>query len=518
MQELKAGSLLQGGKYRIVTMLGQGGFGITYQAMMKSLVSGNLGGLDIEVPVAVKEFFLKDMCVRHPDSSYVSVPSTGSKEQMQRYREKFVKEARNIATLSHPHIVKVLDVFEENGTVYYAMQFLPGGSLRDRMRQGPMAEAEAVNYIRQIADALGYMHQSKHLCHYDVKPGNILVDSNGDAKLIDFGISKSYDKQGNETSTTPVGLSPGYAPFEQYQNSLHDFSPQSDIYSLGATLLALLTGEAPPEAPQVIENGIGERPAYISMNTWQAISKSMVTLRKERPQTIAEFLDILDNGLSVSEETVVVEEPAEEPEVTHTRVVVEQQPDTPTQPKPIQEEVPNQSEPIQREVPKPFPRKDNNILKYVFIVVGVAVIVFAAIFLFKGKKDSPQVSEQPVVVDSATINDKIQKPIIEEKKTSSTKTAPQKEKASKAKQPVESSSQNKKNTSASSTNKASNPSSTSSKPSSNEQIKKSSTINKITGKSYSSSQSKKDAVDDLFNSKPNTNKSSKQKAVDNLFE
>lgn len=517
MQELKAGSLLQGGKYHIIKMLGQGGFGITYQAMMKSSVSGNLGGMDIDVPVAVKEFFLKDLCVRYPDSSYVSVPSTGSKEQMQRYREKFVKEARNIATLSHPHIVKVLDVFEENGTVYYAMQFLPGGSLRDRMRQGPMAEAEAVNYIRQIADALGYMHQQKHLCHYDVKPGNILVDSNGDAKLIDFGISKSYDKQGNETSTTPVGLSPGYAPFEQYQNSLHDFSPQSDIYSLGATLLALLTGEAPPEAPQVIENGIGERPANISLHTWQAISQSMVTLRKERPQTIAAFLDILDNGLPVSEDTVVVEEPVEEPEVTQTRVV-EQQHYIPTQPKPIQVEVSKQPEPIQREVPKPFPRKENNILKYVFIVVGVAVIVFAAIFLFRGKKDGLQVSEQPAVVDSIDINRQNKDRYIEGKKTSTTKTAPQKETSSKAKQPVESSSQNKKNTSASSTNKASNPSSTSSKPSSNEQIKKSSTINKITGKSYSSSQSKKDAVDDLFNSKPNTNKSSKQKAVDNLFE
>ena len=514
MQELKAGSLLQGGKYHIIKMLGQGGFGITYQAMMKSSVSGNLGGMDIDVPVAVKEFFLKDLCVRYPDSSYVSVPSTGSKEQMQRYREKFVKEARNIATLSHPHIVKVLDVFEENGTVYYAMQFLPGGSLRDRMRQGPMAEAEAVNYIRQIADALGYMHQSKHLCHYDVKPGNILVDSNGDAKLIDFGISKSYDKQGNETSTTPVGLSPGYAPFEQYQNSLHDFSPQSDIYSLGATLLALLTGEAPPEAPQVIENGIGERPANISLHTWQAISQSMVTLRKERPQTIAAFLDILDNGLPVSEDTVVVEEPVEEPEVTQTRVV-EQQPDTPTQPKPVQVEVPKQPEPIQREVPKPFPRKENNILKYVFIVVGVAVVVFAAIFLFRGKKDSPHPT---AIVDSIDINRQNKDRYIEEKKTSSTKRAPQKETSSKAKQPVESSSQNKKNTSASSTNKASNPSSKISNPSFNDQVKKPSTSNNNVQKSPSPSQSKKAAVDDLFNSKPNTNKSSKQKAVDNLFE
>lgn len=516
MQELKAGSLLQGGKYHIIKMLGQGGFGITYQAMMKSSVSGNLGGMDIDVPVAVKEFFLKDLCVRYPDSSYVSVPSTGSKEQMQRYREKFVKEARNIATLSHPHIVKVLDVFEENGTVYYAMQFLPGGSLRDRMRQGPMAEAEAVNYIRQIADALGYMHQSKHLCHYDVKPGNILVDSNGDAKLIDFGISKSYDKQGNETSTTPVGLSPGYAPFEQYQNSLHDFSPQSDIYSLGATLLALLTGEAPPEAPQVIENGIGERPANISLHTWQAISQSMVTLRKERPQTIAAFLDILDNGLPVSEDTVVVEEPVEEFEVTQTRVV-EQQPDIPTQPKPIQVEVSKQPEPIQREIPKPFPRKDNSILKYVFIVVGVAVIVFAAIFLFRGTKDRHQVSEQPVAVDSIAVNDKHKETVQEDEKTPSPKVVPQKATSSTSKQSVATSAgQKQKEKAVSSSNKDARPSSTNQKSSADNITTKSSSNTIDQKKQSSSSQDKKAAVDNLFDSKPS--KSSKKKAVDNLFE
>ena len=315
MQELRAGSLLQNGKYYIEGMLGQGGFGITYRATMQSSMTGNLGSMDVDVPVAIKEFFIKDLCVRNPENSWVSVPTTGSKEQTLRYREKFIKEARNIATLSHPHIVKVLDVFEENGTVYYAMQFLPGGSLRDRMKQGPMAEQEAVGYIRQIADALGYMHQKKHLCHYDVKPGNILLDKRGQAKLIDFGISKNYDRLGKETSSTPVGLSAGYAPLEQYQNALHDFSPTTDIYSLGATLLALLTGQTPPEAALVLERGIGQQPAGVSLPTWQAVWAAMRPVRTERPQTIADFLNILDNGLPAgfAESTVKVESTATQP-------------------------------------------------------------------------------------------------------------------------------------------------------------------------------------------------------------
>lgn len=384
MQELRTGSLLQGGKYYIEEVLGQGGFGITYRAMMKSSVSGNLGGMDIDVPVAVKEFFQKDLCVRHPESSYVSVPSTGSKEQMQRYREKFVKEARNIATLSHPHIVKVLDVFEENGTVYYAMQYLSGGSLRDRMRQGPMAEAEAVNYIRQIADALGYMHQSKHLCHYDVKPGNILIDNRGKAKLIDFGISKSYDKQGNETSSTPVGLSQGYAPIEQYQNSLHDFSPQTDIYSLGATLLALLTGETPPEAAQVFENGIGVKPDFISLNTWQAIRAAMNPQRRERPQSIEKFLDILDNGM---------------PEETRK---IEDIPDVPTTPI---EPTPNPM-PEPEPVPKPpFPASNDSWKKYAVIVV-VAALIGGGIFYAVGNKGGKKTqTEQADLSDAKRVTD-----------------------------------------------------------------------------------------------------------------
>ena len=248
---LRRGAKLQNGRYTIVRVLGQGGFGITYQAMTKEKVTGNLGEMEVEVPVAIKEFFMKDTCLRDTAGDSVSIPSTGTTDQVEKYRQKFIKEAHNLAQLNHPNIVHVADVFEENNTVYYVMQFLRDGSLRGKLKEnGPFPEEEAVRYTLQIAEALDYMHSQKHMCHYDVKPGNILL--NGDkAMLIDFGISKNYTSDGRETSATPVGLSKGFAPLEQFQQSLQDFSPVSDIYSLGATLYNLVTGEVPPEASTV---------------------------------------------------------------------------------------------------------------------------------------------------------------------------------------------------------------------------------------------------------------------------
>lgn len=403
MHELNRGSKLQGGKYTIEYVLGQGGFGITYKGITESALAGNLGGMTVEVPIAIKEFFLKDFCVRNTESSYVSIPTTGSREQLDKYRQKFIKEARNIATLSHDNIVKVLDVFEENGTVYYAMQFLNGGSLRDLVKQnGPLPEERALKYIRQIADALGYMHQKKHICHLDVKPGNILLDKSDNAKLIDFGISKSYDEHGNETSSTPVGLSQGYAPLEQYQNSLHDFSPVTDIYSLGATLYYLLTGETPPEAALVLEDGLGDKPQQISTFTWQAIEAAMKPLRKERPQTTKDFIKIIDEGLEKekwNEKTQVVI-PTDEP----TKPVVT----PPVNPSSIdgpQPSVDPSAHHPQPPVPEINEDDDNasstNWIVYVFITLIVAVIAFGLIFAFSGNGSSS--SEDIAAADSAEV-------------------------------------------------------------------------------------------------------------------
>ena len=119
--QLKPGTLLQGGKYRIEKVLGQGGFGITYLASQTISIEGPIGSIKTEIKLAVKEFFMSDICNREPGSNHVSVPSVGSHQMVSRFKEKFIKEARNISELKHPYIIKVVDVFEENGTAYYVV-------------------------------------------------------------------------------------------------------------------------------------------------------------------------------------------------------------------------------------------------------------------------------------------------------------------------------------------------------------------------------------------------------------
>ena len=187
MQHLQSNTTLQGGKYRIERMLGQGGFGITYLATQVSLNRN----------VAIKEFFMKENCQRATDDRTMTVPSDGSRGLVDGALHKFRQEALKLASISHPNIVRVIDVFEENGTAYYVMDYLPGGSLTDKVKTGgPMTEEQAMGYIRQIASALKYMHEVKHMCHFDVKPSNIMLDAMGNAFLIDFGISKNYGADG----------------------------------------------------------------------------------------------------------------------------------------------------------------------------------------------------------------------------------------------------------------------------------------------------------------------------------
>ena len=283
---LREGTSLQGGKYWINRVLGQGGFGITYEAEQPLL----------RRIVAIKEFFMKDCCDRDSSTSKVTIGTGNQKELVEKFRGKFIREAQVIAGMEHPHIVRVTDVFEENGTAYYVMENLTGGSLADKVKkEGPLSEAEAEKYIRQVADALAYIH-SLNTVHLDIKPSNILLNAKGDAVLIDFGISKHYDDSGEQTSSTPVGTSKGYAPLEQsLDGDVSQFKPSTDIYSLGATLYYLITGMAPPEATIVNEDGL-EYPKGVSDRLWKAIEVAMRPRRKDRPQSISEFLALLDSS------------------------------------------------------------------------------------------------------------------------------------------------------------------------------------------------------------------------------
>ena len=273
---------LQNGRYQIESILGQGGFGITYRTVQTSLGR----------TVAIKEFFMKDYCERAEDSTRITLGTQSSREMVTRYREKFEKEARTLAKLEHPHIVRVIDVFQENNTSYYVMEYAEGASLKQQVdEKGPLSEARAVSYIHQVADALRYLHQ-QHICHLDIKPANILTKANGEAVLADFGLAKQYDKDGGETSTTPVGKSKGYAPPEQYRTGgVKAFSPETDIYALGATLYFLLTGKTPPESVLLNEESLDVTP--LSPNMAQAVQGAMQLRRMDRAT-----LDVFEELLS----------------------------------------------------------------------------------------------------------------------------------------------------------------------------------------------------------------------------
>ena len=303
--ELKPQTVLQGGRYVIQGVLGRGGFGVTYlaeQVMAKR-------------KVCIKEFFPKDYYTRGDDTRSLTLASQGFAESMNRFKEKFVKEAQTIAALDHANIIPIYDVFEENNTAYYVMEYIDGESLSDVIkRRGALSESEAVDYICQTGSALEYLHD-RRIMHLDVKPGNIMVRRKDNrVVLIDFGLSKHYDEQSGEaTSTTPVGVSHGYAPMEQYkQGGVSTFSPETDIYSLGATLYALVVGHAPQEAATLITEPL-DFPQHVSSSLRNAIIAAMAPSPKQRPASVREFLAML-GGVDVSdksEDTIRRDKPIE---------------------------------------------------------------------------------------------------------------------------------------------------------------------------------------------------------------
>lgn len=296
---LAIGTILHGEAYdyKIMDVLGQGTFGITYKAKVE--MRGALGRLDSNMYVAVKEFFMKEVNGR--ENSSVTSGSTSNGGLFYYYRDKFEREARNLSTLSHPNIVKVLEAFHANGTTYYSMEYIDGISLDKKIAQSPqgrMPLTEAIETLKQISAAIAFMH-SRNMLHLDVKPGNVMMRKDGTAVLIDFGLSKQYTSDGEPESSTKVGAgTPGYAPIEQA--SYHEgkgFPTMMDVYALGGTLFKMLTGQRPPEASEILNEGFPTdslRQLFIPDNIVNSISKAMAPLKKDRWQTVDEFVKHLD--------------------------------------------------------------------------------------------------------------------------------------------------------------------------------------------------------------------------------
>ena len=277
------------GRYIIEGVLGQGGFGITYL------------GIDElhEKKVAIKEFFPQGIVTRNIEyQDTVTVTFVGEKENYEKGKERFLKEARTMAKFSKDEgIVKALDFFGINNTAYIVMEYLEGITLKQYLRENQrIAPEDLIELLVPLIESLDEIH-SQGMIHRDISPDNIMVLPDGRIKLMDFGAARDYTEFGEKSLS--IVLKPGYAPPEQYQT--HGIQgPWTDIYALCATMYKCITGENPPDAiERVMDDSlkkISEFGIAIPPQEEAAIIKGMSVSAKDRYQDIKDFCEDLYGG------------------------------------------------------------------------------------------------------------------------------------------------------------------------------------------------------------------------------
>ena len=281
---LPVGATLQMGKYSIEHHLASGGFGNTYVVI----------NTKFDERMAMKEFFMRGVSERN-DHSTVSVSNAANQQSFDSQRDKFNKEARRLRKLHNEHIVQVHDLFDENDTSYYVMDYVDGESLSQRLKRTgkPLSEAEALDVFNQVLDALDSVH-SEGIWHLDLKPSNIMVDANGVVKVIDFGASKQMSAgDGYTTTTTAMCYTPGYAPPEQIDQKMELIGPWTDLYALGGTLYTLLSCKQPPTVSELQDDDAFQYPAGVSARTRQLVQWMMTLRRAGRPQSVQQVREFL---------------------------------------------------------------------------------------------------------------------------------------------------------------------------------------------------------------------------------
>ena len=408
MQHLQPNTTLQGGKYRIERVLGQGGFGITYLAH----------NTVFDIDVAIKEFFMKDENDR--DGSSVTMPNTTKQELFQGQMEKFKKEAKRMFAIKNEHIIGVQDLFEENGTAYYVMDFVDGENLAERLKRTgkPMTEQEVRDILPQILDALKSIHDAG-IWHLDLKPANIMLEKGGKVKLIDFGASKQLNAQkGGATTSTAISYTNGYAPREQMEQNYDKFGPWTDIYALGATFYNLLTDKRPPLPSDIDDDDSCNKHLSlpfsdnVSSDMRQMVVQMMQTNRKNRPQAIDDVKS-MSGGKTAKQQTAakqIVEKHEEEdseatiiatPKTEET--IIEANPAVKPKSNPVQESALKPELKEQKQNSDDSSKSERKSIKMVLLVVA-AVIVLILIFIYNGSRNTVQYAE---VVDSIAAVDPV---------------------------------------------------------------------------------------------------------------
>jgi len=348
---LPIGSTLRG-VYIIEEQLASGGFGNTYKAR----------NVQFDEHYAIKEFFMSGINDRDGATGQVSVSNDQNRDQYDEQLQKFKKEAQRLRRLKNEHIVQVHDLFEENGTAYYAMDFIDGESLSARLkRQGPLSEQQVLSVLPQVLDALQTVHEA-NLWHLDLKPANIMMTREDKAVLIDFGASKQLNTEGGgATTSTALCYTPGFAPPEQVEQNMDKFGPWTDLYALGATLFNLLTNQKPPASSDINESADD---AFKPLT--QCCSQQMLTYvrwlmqpkRNQRPQSVQEAVARMKVLFKTKPEPMPEPKPEPEPISAETKLAQPKpQPQPAPQPQPKPQPAPQpKPQPAPQPKPKPQPR------------------------------------------------------------------------------------------------------------------------------------------------------------------
>ncbi len=411
---LEKGDFLQNGKYEILDKIGQGGFGITYLARHSVL----------KVEIAIKELFLSSQstyCTRNQADK--SVIPFFDQSRFDEFKKHFLNEAYTLARFKGvTGIVQVIDTFEENGTVYFVMEYIDGKSVKKMVESnGAFTEEKAKEIIIKLLDALGEVHK-KGVLHRDINPNNILIDTSGQPVLIDFGIAREYQEDITQTHTT--FRTANYSAPEQALVRVKR-GAYTDIYSIGGTLYFMLTGNPPQSsdeidlegfiAPRQINTGISE-----ALN--QAVIKAIRRKPAERFQSCTEFRQALISGKiedapasgEADDKTIIDVQQSKQKVVEHKTQEVKplgsnqkSTKDRPAETKPTSEKKPS-PKPTSKEKPTPA-ETDERIVKKSsgnkkWIIVGAVVIVIVTIAVIIWSVNEKQKAEELVRRERARVD------------------------------------------------------------------------------------------------------------------
>lgn len=353
------------GKYLVGKSIGEGGFGITYIGM----------DLNLEMRVAIKEYYPNGCAVRDTSGNSCTVQSYSGEAQtfFETGREKFINEAKILAKcIDLPEIVTVKDFFKENHTAYIVMEFLEGQTLKAYLKErgGRISVKETLDMMKPLIRSLGQVHKM-NLIHRDISPDNIMITTNYEVKILDFGGARDFGSARGRSMS--IMLKPGYAPEEQYRTH-GEQGPWTDVYALCATMYRCITGQIPPESMErtyqdqmrPVIDFQPDCPREVNF----AICKGLSVYKDDRWQSMEELYDCLYNGRAVAESDEI---PVPDNRNNHNNRVAREE--------------------GQVRGRQYYPKKKNNMLPIMAGILGVVLIALLAVFgvnYYKSKSDSKE--------------------------------------------------------------------------------------------------------------------------------